>query len=88
MAIMMNNEFKFGTMSISELAAMVVEKLKEDGVNEKSELFIYLNKDEFKKVDEDLFYRNKKNDDEEFIPSEGEIDVNFQDIKIIIREKN
>ena len=80
-------EFKFGTMSIFELGQMVSSKLKDDGVAHQSELYIYLDKDEFKKVDEDLFFRNKKNVDDEFIPSEGEIDINFDGVKVIIRER-
>ena len=62
-------------------------KLKEDGVTNQSVLYVYLNEEEFKKVDEDLFLRNRKNEDEEFIPSEGEIDINIDLTKIIIKQK-
>ena len=48
---------------------------------------IYVNEDEFKKVDEDLFYRNRKGEEEEFIPSDGEIDINFEGVKILIEVK-
>lgn len=80
-------DFKFGTMSIFELGNMVSSKLKEDGVVHQSKLYIYLDKEEFKKVDEDLFYRNRKDEKDEFIPSEGEIDINFNGVKIVIIEK-
>ena len=80
-------EFKFGTFSIFELGQMISEKLKEDGVTNQSVLYVYLNEEEFKKVDEDLFLRNRKNEDEEFIPSEGEIDINIDLNKIIIKQK-
>ena len=80
-------DFKFGTMSIFELGNMVSSKLKEDGITQQSKLYIYLNKEEFKKVDEDLFYRNRRGDREDFIPSEGEIDINFNGVKIVIMEK-
>ena len=80
-------DFKFGTMSIFELGNMVSSKLKEDGITQQSKLYIYLNKEEFKKVDEDLFYRNRKDEKDEFIPSEGEIDINFNGVKIVIMEK-
>ena len=79
-------EFKFGTMSIFELGQMVSSKLKEEGIAQKSELYIYLNDEEFKKVDEDLFYRTRRGDKEDFIPSEGEIDVNFEGVKIIVKQ--
>ena len=81
-------DFKFGTMSIFELGQMISSKLKEDGITQKSELCVYLNEDEFNRVDEDLFYRNRRGDREDFVPSEGEIDINFDGVKIIIKVKS
>ena len=80
-------DFKFGMMSIFELGQTISSKLKEDGITQKSELVIYLNEEEFKKVDEDLFYRTRREDKQDFIPSEGEIDINFETVKIIIKQK-
>lgn len=80
-------EFKFGSMSIVELGDIISEKLAEDGVTEKAELTVYVNNDEFKKIDEDLFYRTRKDENTEFVPSEGEIDVNFEGVNIIIKQK-
>ena len=80
-------DFKFGTASIFELGNIISSKLNEDGVTQQSELYIYLNEEEFKKVDEDLFYRNRKDESQEFIPSEGEIDINFDNVNIIIKKK-
>ena len=80
-------EFNFGTIGISELGNIISDKLIEDGITNKCELIVYVNKDEFKKIDEDLYYRNKEDDSEEFIPSEGEIDINFEMVKIKIKEK-
>jgi hypothetical protein len=80
-------DFKFGTMSIFELGQMISSKLKEDGITQKSELCVYLNEEEFKKVDEDLFYRTKRGDREDFVPSEGEIDINFEGVKIIVKQR-
>lgn len=80
-------EFKFGTFSIFELGQMISEKLKEDGVANQSELYVYLNEDEFKRVDEDLFLRNRKSPDDEFIPSEGEIYINIDLVKVIIKQR-
>ena len=42
----------------------------------------------FKRVDEDLFYRNRRGDREDFIPSEGEININFDGVKIIIKQRD
>lgn len=80
-------EFKFGTMSIFELGQFISSKLKGDGVIIQSELTVYVTNEEFKKVDEDLYYRNRKDESQEFIPSEGEIDINFELVKIIVKEK-
>ena len=80
-------DFKFGSMSIFELGNMISGNLKENGVTQKAELIIYLNKEEFKKVDEDLFYRTKRGDKSDFVPSEGEIDINFEGVKVIIKER-
>ena len=80
-------DFKFGSMSIVELGNMISGNLKENGITQKAELIIYLNKEEFKKVDEDLFYRTKRGDKSDFVPSEGEIDINFEGVKLIIKEK-
>ena len=84
----MNTEFKFGTVSISELGSFISDKLKEDGIEDTAELNIFLNKDEFKRVDEDLFYRMREDESQEFIPSEGEIIINFDKVKINIKEKS
>lgn len=81
-------DFKFGTMSIFELGQMISSKLKEDGITQKSELCVYLNEEEFRRVDEDLFFRNRRGDREDFVPSEGEIDINFEGVKIIIKVKS
>jgi hypothetical protein len=80
-------EFKFGTMSIFELGQYISSKLKEDGITIQSELSVYVTSEEFKKIDEDLYYRNRKDESQEFIPSEGEIVINFELVKIIVKEK-
>ena len=81
-------DFKFGSMSIFELGKMVSGAIHQDGVTQKAELIIYLNEEEFKRVDEDLFYRNRRGDREDFIPSEGEIDINFDGVKIIVKQRD
>ena len=80
-------EFKFGAISIFEIGKTISDKLKEDGISDKAELIVYVDKNEFKKIDEDLYYRNRVDETDEFIPSEGEIDINFELVKIIVKEK-
>jgi len=81
------NEFNLSSMSIFSLGSVLSETLAEYGVREKADLIIYLNEEEFSKVDEDLFYRNRKDENEEFVPSEGEIDITFEGANIIIKKK-
>ena len=80
-------EFKFSALSIFELGQTISSKLKNDGVTQQSELCVYVNGEQFKKVDEDLFYRNRVDENQEFIPSEGEIIINFENLKMVIKEK-
>jgi hypothetical protein len=80
-------EFNLSSMSIFSIGSVLSETLADYGVREKADLVIYLNEDEFKKVDEDLFYRNRKSEDDEFIPSEGEIDIKYNGVRIIIKNK-
>ena len=80
------DRFNFSTANIYELCEEIVERLNKDGITNDVTLTIPLEKDKFKKVDEDLFYRTKKNDDEEFVPSEGEINVRVENVVLIITE--
>jgi hypothetical protein len=83
----MMEDFKFGMTSIFELGQFISSKLQDDGIAQQSELYIHLSDEEFKKVDEDLFYRNRKDETQEFIPSDGEIDINFDNVEIIIKKR-
>ena len=79
-------DFNFGYVGIIELGRTVSEKLSEYGVSG-GEVTVYLNEENFKKVDEDLFYRNRKSEEDEFIPSDGEIDIKYDEVIIIIKKK-
>lgn len=81
-------EINFGTVNIFELGQLISKKLKDDGITTPSELFVYVTNKEFQKIDEDLFYRNKKDESEIFVPSENEINILFDLVKIIIKVKN
>lgn len=82
------NEFNLSSMSIFSLGSVLSETLAEYGVRDKADLIIYLNDEEFSKVDEDLFYRNRKDEKEEFVPSEGEIDITFEGVNMKIKNKS
>lgn len=79
-------ELKLTSYNIADLGSMLSDKLYELGITD-SKLVINLPSKEFKKVDEDLFYRNRQSDDEEYIPSDNDIDISFNNVKIIINKK-
>lgn len=80
-------EFTLGTTAIVQLGNTVTEFLSKHGVEYPCELSIELPQNEFKKVDEDLFYRNNPSSDDEFMPSESEIDVKLNNLRIVIKKK-
>ena len=82
---MANDEFLLGASKIFEIGSYLDEMLHKARVDKECTLVINVSKDDFKKVDEDLFYRQSKEGDE-LIPSEGEIDVKFKKVNIIIKE--
>ena len=80
-------EFTLDTMAIAEIGYNLSKTLHEHGVDE-SELIISLDKDRFRKVDEDLFYRNKTDDSkEEFVPSDDEIKVEVDGLTVKFKKK-
>lgn len=79
-------ELKLTSYNIADLGSTLSDKLYELGITD-STLVINLPSKEFKKVDEDLFYRNRQSDDEEYIPSDNDIDISFNNVKIIINKK-
>lgn len=80
------DRFNFNTANIYELCEEIVKRLNKDGITNDVTLTIPLDKDKFKKVDEDLFYRMRENDNDEFIPSEGKINVRVENVVLIITE--
>ena len=75
------------TNKIQEIGDYISEQMRQLNIND-SMLLINVDKDSFKKIDEDLFYRINENDKEkEFIPSEKEIIISFPNVKLIINEK-
>jgi hypothetical protein len=79
-------ELKLNSYEIFELGEMIDSKLHENGITEKSVLTIYVNSEELNKIDEDLYYRNNP-EGKDYIPSDGEIIVNFKNVVIKFLEK-
>ena len=84
----MNMEFKLGTLLLFEIGEFVSNKLREGNTSGDSDLIINVSDEEFKLIDEDLYYRLRENESQEFVPSEGKIILNFDKLRIIIKNKS
>lgn len=74
---------------IFELGAYIAKFLSENGLNKENDLVIKVTKEELKKIDEDLYYRNKP-EGKEFVPSDNDVVVKFENLTIIfaVEEEN
>lgn len=60
-------------------------KMAEHKLGIKNQLVIEVDEESFKKIDEDLYYRNNSNE-KEFVPSFSEITVKFPFLDIVIKK--
>ena len=67
---------------IFELGEYIAKFLNDNGLRLENDLVIKVSKDELKKIDEDLYYRNKP-EGKEFVPSDNDIVVKFDNLNII-----
>ena len=69
-------------MKIFELGEYIAKFLTENGLIKENDLVIKVTKEELKKIDEDLYYRNKP-EGKEFTPSDNDVVVKFENLNII-----
>ena len=69
-------------MKIFELGEYIAKFLTENGLVKENDLVIKVTKEELKKIDEDLYYRNKP-EGKEFTPSDNDVVVKFENLNII-----
>ena len=69
-------------MKIFELGEYIAKFLNDNGLTKENDLVIKVSKEELKKIDEDLYYRNKP-EGKEFIPSDNDVVVKFENLNII-----
>ena len=69
-------------MKIFELGEYIAKFLTENGLVKENDLVIKVTKEELKKIDEDLYYRNKP-EGKEFTPSDNDVIVKFENLNII-----
>lgn len=75
-------ELTLNSNKIFELGDYVANFLKDNGLNHENDLVIKVKKEELKKIDEDLYYRNKP-EGKEFVPSDNDVIVKFENLNII-----
>lgn len=75
------------SFDIATIGLYVSKKLEEKKVTKNNTLVLTISKEELKKLDEDLYYRQNPNGTD-FVPSEKEISLNFENLKVIIRAEN
>lgn len=66
-----------------EIGFDLSEKLAKNKLQSKNELYLTVDELSFKKIDEDLYYRNNP-DGKDFVPSSTNIHVIFPNLDIII----
>ena len=69
------------SVDLLEKLGLLSETLKSMHVDEDSLLTVKLSDEHFKKLDEDLYYR-QNNSKDEYIPADDEIDLNFGKLKV------
>lgn len=75
-------ELTLNSMKIYELGEHISKFLNENGLSKENDLVIKVDKAQLKKIDEDLYYRNKPKG-EEFVPSDNDVVVKFENLNII-----
>lgn len=80
----MEKAYNFGLNTIMKVGSALDKELRESGITDKAELRITVNDDFFRKTDEDLFYRLGNGG--EYVPSDNEVDVNFDLVRIKIKK--
>ena len=75
-------ELTLSSNKIFELGEYIAKFLLDNGLDQENDLVIKVSKEELKKIDEDLYYRNKP-EGKEFIPSDNDVVVKFENLNII-----
>jgi hypothetical protein len=74
------------TNEIFNIGSTLSQSLIKNQVTKKNELILVVDKESFLKIDEDLYYRN--NTEEEFSPSQTQINIAFPCLDIIILKES
>lgn len=75
-------ELTLNSIKIYELGEYITKFLHDNGLTMENDLVIKVTKENLRKIDEDLYYRNKP-DGDEFTPSDSDVVVKFENLNII-----
>ena len=82
------DEIKLDKNTLIQLGNSLFDVLHEVNVTKDCQLIINVDNVSFKKIDEDIYYRDNKDENKNFEPSENEIVLKFHNLKIIIRKED
>ena len=70
------------TLKIYELGEYISKYLNDNGLTQENDLVVNVTKEQLRKIDEDLYYRNKP-EGQEFTPSDTDVVVKFENLNMI-----
>lgn len=77
----------FSTQNIADIVETLSMKLREYGYTGNANLSVEVDKDTFKKIDEDLYYRQFP-EGKDFVPSQGEIIVTLGPVALTVHDSS
>ena len=75
-------DLSLSSNKIFELGDYIAKFLLDNGLSNENDLVIKVTKEQLRKIDEDLYYRNKP-EGKEFVPSDNDVIVKFENLNII-----
>jgi hypothetical protein len=75
-------ELTLNSIKIYELGEYISKYLNDNGLNKENDLVVNVTKEQLRKIDEDLYYRNKP-EGQEFTPSDTDVVVKFENLNMI-----
>jgi len=75
-------ELTLNSIKIYELGEYISKYLNDNGLSQENDLVVNVTKEQLRKIDEDLYYRNKP-EGQEFTPSDTDVVVKFENLNMI-----
>lgn len=75
-------ELTLNSIKIYELGEYISKYLNDNGLIQENDLVVNVTKEQLRKIDEDLYYRNKP-EGQEFTPSDTDVVVKFENLNMI-----